>query len=221
MCFSATASFTASALLAFLGILAIKKAHRQKNMLFFAATPFIFAIQQFCEGLIWISVPTDPNGILHNIATYAFLFFAFLFWPLWIPIAAGFMEKSGWRKNVCHFSLLLGMLFSLFSITQMAQYSAWSTISECHITYPTYGSADNFSFTSFIYLCAILMPLFASSIRYAWLLAIAIAGSLAMSIVWYSAHVVSVWCFFAALISGVTLFLIDAHTRNIDHRKKV
>jgi len=58
MCFSATASFSAGAVLLGLGTLTVKSAHRRRKMVL-AAIPLLFAIQQLSEGVIWLTFRYD------------------------------------------------------------------------------------------------------------------------------------------------------------------
>ncbi len=53
MCFSAQASFGASAVLGIMGIYALRKAKQQER--FLAMVPLLFAIQQACEGIVWVT----------------------------------------------------------------------------------------------------------------------------------------------------------------------
>ena len=57
MCFSASASFSAAALLLGIGALTLRSAlaTRQPRALLFAAIPILFAIQQLIEGVIWLT----------------------------------------------------------------------------------------------------------------------------------------------------------------------
>ena len=54
MCFSATASFSAGAVLLGIGALTVKSSHRRREMPL-AAIPLLFAIQQLTEGVIWLT----------------------------------------------------------------------------------------------------------------------------------------------------------------------
>lgn len=56
MCFSATASFAASALLTGVGVMALRAVRRPEERLF-ALVPLLFATQQLTEGLVWMSYP--------------------------------------------------------------------------------------------------------------------------------------------------------------------
>lgn len=51
MCFSAGASFAAGTILSIVGVVAINKTDYKKQF-FFAATPLLFAVQQFAEGFL-------------------------------------------------------------------------------------------------------------------------------------------------------------------------
>ena len=64
MCFSASASFGASALLGVIGTVAVVKAKTTSQRLF-AVIPFIFSIQQLTEGLLWVAIkqPDSYYGI--------------------------------------------------------------------------------------------------------------------------------------------------------------
>ncbi|MEY4354791.1 MAG: hypothetical protein RLZZ609_3032 [Cyanobacteriota bacterium] len=96
MCFSATASFVAGALLLPTGAatlaIAWKKGQRQKLPL--AAAPLLFGLQQTLEGMVWLGIQTQPplattgQPVGPVVAALAYLFFAYVFWPVWMPLAA-------------------------------------------------------------------------------------------------------------------------------------
>lgn len=93
MCFSASASFIASASLGVLGVGALKSVHNRSQYAF-AAIPFIFATQQFTEGIIWLSM-THPEYARHQEwSTMVYLLFAQVIWPIWLPLAFYFLKKT-------------------------------------------------------------------------------------------------------------------------------
>ena len=65
MCFSATASFSAGALLLGIGTLTLRSAlaTRQRHALPFAAIPMLFAMQQLIEGVIWLTFAEEVTRI--------------------------------------------------------------------------------------------------------------------------------------------------------------
>jgi hypothetical protein len=220
MCFSAQASFTASALLALIGIAALMKARHQRPLLLFATIPFLFSIQQLCEGIIWMTDSTSPAGFAHSVATHMYLIFAYLIWPLWMPLSILALEGARWRRFACYTALCVALCFSMFTITQMVQTGFWARIDHSHISYPYYGSNFNFSLASFLYLYATGIPLLASHMRYTWLLAAAVCGSLAFTTHWYHAHVTSIWCFFAAILSALIFLVVSTEVNKNRARKK-
>lgn len=58
MCFSATASFTSSAIIGVIGVLTLAKSNQPKEWLF-ASIPLLFALHQFAEGAVWLALTGD------------------------------------------------------------------------------------------------------------------------------------------------------------------
>ncbi len=83
MCFSATASFTASALLCAGSVVAISRTTNFRALAL-ASIPLIFGIQQSLEGLVWIS---QPMSLTYYLGMYGFLFCAYTVWPILVPTA--------------------------------------------------------------------------------------------------------------------------------------
>src|SRR6188768_3673276 len=52
-----------------------------------ASIPLIFAVQQFTEGFLWLSLTSPRFAGLQSVATIVFLFFAQVVWPVWVPYA--------------------------------------------------------------------------------------------------------------------------------------
>ena len=77
MCFSATASFAAAALLLGIGTLTLKSAlaaHRQADLPF-AAIPMLFALQQLIKGVIWLTFS-------HQSLVGAYLMYVLVAFPI-------------------------------------------------------------------------------------------------------------------------------------------
>jgi len=47
-----------------------------------AVTPILFGVQQLTEGLLWLHLPTAPDGPGAANLTLLFLLFAQVFWPV-------------------------------------------------------------------------------------------------------------------------------------------
>src|SRR5437868_7049340 len=102
MCFSAPASFISSAVIATIGTAII---YRLPNKRFWAVAliPFFFAAQQFIEGFVWLSLP--HTGVAKNL----YLFFAYSFWPVWIPFSLWVAETRVKEKQLLMLFMGIGI----------------------------------------------------------------------------------------------------------------
>lgn len=58
MCFSATASFTSSAVIGVIGVATLARSTHRREWLF-ASIPLLFALHQFAEGMVWLGLTGD------------------------------------------------------------------------------------------------------------------------------------------------------------------
>lgn len=198
MCFSANISLSMSAILALIGTLTITKV-KEKAQIPFALIPYFFSIQQLTEGFLWLTLQGKLvfSFNMASVLIYIYLFFALLFWPIWIPISVFFLEKKNLRKKLLFISLLTGIIVSIFFIFSIVNYGITARIESNHILY-------EFKFLNIfylLYLIATALPFFLSSIEVLWLFGILLLFSLYMSYYFYINFITSVWCFFAALLS--------------------
>lgn len=200
MCFSAQASFIAGAGLSIAGIAKLKN-NNNKLMQKFAAIPLIFGIQQLCEGIVWITQADSSLVIYNEYARYAFLFFAFIVWPVWIPLSLYSFETKS-KKKLCLASLLgVGVVIASGLLWALIHLGARSTISCNHIEYiidlpETFGP-----WALFWYCMATIGPLFVTEKKDIRTFGYLIIASVLISGYFYAAHFTSVWCFFAAILS--------------------
>ena len=75
MCFSATASFTAGITLSALGVATLTQVSSRREILL-GSFPLLFAVQQFSEGLVWLTLGQTSLSSINSLVTYSFLFFA-------------------------------------------------------------------------------------------------------------------------------------------------
>ena len=209
MCFSATASFSASIGLTLLGALSIKKA-KTRSMRLFASTPLLFAVQQAAEGVVWLTA-THTSSCLLVSSTYAFLFFAFIFWPLWMPLVARTLEQNPQRKSLMNISVLAGCSVAAYSLWYIIYNSISAQIQHNHIAYISSGPTFAYYPMTVLYLLATVAPLFLSSVKHMWILGIGISVSYIVTVLQYTHNITSVWCFFAALLSGCVLYIVHVN----------
>ena len=202
MCFSVTASFTASLVLITCGIAALKYA-QEKRLKMIAAIPLIFGLQQFAEGTVWMSFLDPRFAFVRMTATYIFLACACIIWPLWIPIALSRFDVHYYKRFVP--SMIAGGICACAAIVYAFLYPI-SVIAGCNIAYnldfpyTEYSTYFN-SVVSLLYVIATIVPFFITRNKMLWCIGALIAVSYIISYVAYFEAFTSVWCFFAALIS--------------------
>lgn len=205
MCFSATASLTASALLTASGILAHKKV-TNPNLRLFASIPLLFAAQQCAEGIVWLTHTTNPT--LAHQAAYGFLFFAFILWPVWIPLSLLPTEQHPTRALLLKISLALGAAFATLSTWYLFTQSITINVINCSIAYHMADIGLDATLARVWYLSAAIAPFFVSSLKRIWIVGAAIMLGYALADAVYTHTFVSVWCFFAAVISCVVVWVV-------------
>jgi hypothetical protein len=207
MCFSATASFSAAIVLTGIGIATIKKSNH-KSQLLFASIPFFFGVQQFAEGILWLTIPRANYFVLQKIATYVYLLFAHVLWPLWVAIAIVMLEKMKTRKIIQKGFVLIGVTVSFYLAYHLINYNVTAKIEQHHINYILGYSDLMTNFWIFLYALATIAPPFFSHIKRMWVLGITILISYLITYYFYKNYILSVWCFFSSIISIMVFFFI-------------
>ncbi|CAD5265323.1 MULTISPECIES: DUF6629 family protein [unclassified Imperialibacter] len=218
MCFSASASFGASAVLATVGVVTLRKV-KDARQIPFAAIPLMFAAQQVSEGLVWIGLANPEHAAWSRFPVYIFLVFAQVIWPFWIPFAVFKMEKDSVRKRFLAAFLVVGLIFSSYILYCLFAFDVSAEISVGHIHY----SLDfPYAFTwisSVLYAIPTVVSLFVSSVKRLYTLGVCIALSYLVARWFFLGFVISVWCFFAAILSFIILWIVtglneDAKTQD-------
>ncbi len=213
MCFSAVASFSAGSVLTVAGIITTKKV-KTKGQLAFAAIPLLFGIQQLCEGFVWLSLTHLQYAHWQQAITHAFLFFAHALWPVWVPFAVLLFETKQPQKNIIFVFFILGLLLSIGEIFCLSFYKVDSRIYGHHIEYLITYPKPFITISEIVYGVTTLIPCFISSFKKMRWFAIVLATSLIVTGIFYRAWLISVWCFFAALLSVIIYCILAAQNKN-------
>lgn len=209
MCFSAEASFSASIVLGVVGIIAVKKT-QLRSQLAFACIPFLFAFQQFTEGVLWLSLSNEKFAFLEPISTYLFLIFAQILWPIWIPFSIMLIENVKKRKTILFVTFIIGLLLSIYLTYCFIFYDIRAEISEHHIKYNlSFPHINKYIWiTGCFYMISTVASTFISCNKGMKLLGSAILLSSILTYLFATNYFISIWCFFAAIISLLVLRVI-------------
>jgi hypothetical protein len=201
MCFSATISFLTAGLLFCIGVATLLKV-RSKKQIFIALIPFIFALQQASEGILWLTLPS-PQIYPHIItfAQYGFLTAAFLLWPIIIPSSLYMLEADSTRRRLMLICLTIGLLWALTAFYLMVTAGVHCAIVGSHILYDINESHVNRTMALLLYCCATILPFFIATRKDLKMFGVLLAISCALSYYMWYVHLTSIWCFFAAVLS--------------------
>jgi hypothetical protein len=210
LCFSTAASFGASAILSVAGVAAVTQAQTKAQRLF-AAIPFIFSIQQFFEGLLWLSIKNPDFVTDRSVPAYFFLFFALVLWPVYIPFTIWSLEKDKGRKKILSILLGIGTAISacLGSILLLYPVHVMTANHHIHFSFDLPLFAKNITWLSSLlyFIPTMIAPFISGSKKMKWL-GIVFIASYIFSLIFFSGFLVSVWCYFAALLSIVVLWIV-------------
>ncbi len=205
MCFSATASFVAGAALATAGIATLRHASRPSEIPF-AAIPLLFGIQQLIEGLIWLSF-RQTSPLPNPPLTFVYSLFSHILWPIYVPFAVRLLETVRWRRQALGVMQIAGIVVGLYLLYFLVRVPITSRVLGQHIVY----ESPHFYIGAVmaLYLSGTCVSSMLASNRIIRLFgALSLATFLAAYAI-HSATLVSVWCFFAAILS----FIVYAYFR--------
>lgn len=221
MCFSATASFTSSVVIGAMGIYSIKSV-TYTHQKYLAAIPFLFAVQQFSEGFVWLTLNYQLSIKYQDFFTQAFLSFAWIIWPILVPFALYKFEFGGkglpsakrslthplWRKFGLFLCLAAGVFTALYSLYQMIYLNPFPKIHDFHIAYEFKNIEATWTMNNYFYVVSTVVPFFLSKIREILVLAYVNAIALGIAYYFYINALPSTWCFMSASISLLIIWIM-------------
>ncbi len=207
MCFSAEASFAGGIIISAIGVVTVTKVHKPSQLLF-ACIPIFFGIQQINEGILWLTIPNPDHQTLLKFSTYVFLLMADVLWPVIIPLSVYFMEENRKKKKILRVLLITGISLSMYYTYCLFAYTVTPEIAGYHIKYNSDFPKILGLIAFGIYLIVTITPLFVSSIKKTHLLGAFMFLSCVVTAIFFTQFLTSVWCFFAALISGVIFWIL-------------
>ena len=201
MCFSATASFSTGIVLLGIGALAFKSV-RSPCEWPLAAVPLLFAFQQLSEGVIWLTFAHESPR-LNAVMTQFYSFFSHALWPAYIPLAILLLEPLGPRRRVLGAFLAAGLLVGAYLLIMLFAFPIVSRPTGQHIEYvaPHFFAA---TVMTLYLLSTTVSPMFSTHrlLKFFGVLSLLSFGA---AYFFYATWFISVWCFFAAILSVIVV----------------
>lgn len=209
MCFSAQASFTAGAGLLIVGAVTVQRT-RLRSELMYAWIPVLFGIQQLLEGALWLTFP-DRAPLLNTVLTHAYSFFSHVLWPIYVPLAALALETVPWRRRILTAIALLGGAVGVYLLATLFTLPIVATVTGQHIAYesPHFYALASMS----LYLMGTCASLMFSSHARVVAFGVAAFTSAVAAYLFYANWFISVWCFFAGVLSVIVLLYFTDPSR--------
>ncbi len=199
MCFSASASFIAGASLLAVGAVTVSKV-AQKTELPFAMIPVLFGLQQIVEGVIWLGLRFD-TPLLNAFMTQVYSLFSHVLWPIYVPLAVLLLEPVRWRRRTLSAFLWVGAAVGLYLLYTLVRFPVRAEAVGGHILYvsPHFYALVVMG----AYLAATCISAFFSSHKAVVAFGVVALLSFIAAYGFYALWFISVWCFFAAIQSGL------------------
>lgn len=212
MCFSAPVSFAAAAVLLPTGALAVRRAWRvDKRYVPLCLLPVLFGLQQFSEGMVWTTgAQSDTAGV--GVWSLGYMFFAWLAWPVWVPVSVYFLETGRRKILYVAFAVAGGMLGALQYVPYFA-HDGWlvTTFLTRAIRYEGVELLDFVTGrigTYAIYLAIIIAPLLLARDRDVKIFGILVSGVFTVTYLFFTYAYISVFCFGGAVMSLYLVMMI-------------
>jgi hypothetical protein len=186
--------------------MAVKK--KRLGFLPLALVPLAFGIQQIFEGFVWLGIKGD-NVESARAWALGFLFFSHFFWPFFIPLMSYSAEIQPRRRKFLGALTIMGVIFSACIYIPFLFREGWynPVVINCHLDYSTtvlFGALP----TRIIYAVIVLAGLFGSTNRNIKIFGGIAFVSIAVTVIFWSYAFISVWCFFAAILSAYLIYVI-------------
>jgi len=197
-------------MLSVIGIIAVKKIPAV-SLVPFAIIPLLFAVQQFSEGFVWLAGTNVISAAWKQPSVLFFLLFAQVVWPVWVPFSIFLLEKQPLRRKILLALLVAGAILAIYHLYCLAAFPVSAEIADHHIDYRLGYSSFAGGLGSMVYIMATILPPFISGVKKMPLLGLCILLSFLVTLFFYKTYVISVWCFFAALISVIVVLILSPY----------
>ncbi len=201
--YHAVEEFTLAGALIFIGLLTLAKASEPREIPF-ALLPLLFGLHEFAQGFVWLGMEGLIPPRAAEMAESYYVFYAKGFLQFWVPLAIWLLEPTGWRRTLTGGLALLGVFLAGYSLWALSIEPAHVYLLKGALVYDTPRTAYFWLGAAYVLTtCGSLMLSSSIAVQlYGWLNFIGLS-----LIYWLRPEAFSsLWCLYAALLSGVLYF---------------
>jgi hypothetical protein len=202
MCFSASANFVGSGVLAAVGVVTLTKVKHRRELLF-ATLPILFAIHQFIEGFVWLGLDGNLSPAVAHDMGAAFMLYAQGLLPFLLPLSVLLFEPTAKSRERMLPFLVLGGGTTLYILWALTAYPLELYVRGNSIVY--INQATNNMAVAVLYVIATCGSLFFSKIRMMVIFGAANLVILLVVMAFKRYAFTSLWCAYAAIASAIIL----------------
>lgn len=202
MCFSPEADFVAAAVVGTIGVATLRQV-REPRELIVGALPMLFALHQFVEGFVWLSLRGQVSTGLGQAAIDVYVVYAYAVLPIIVPIGFWLIEPSPRHRRWILPFIALGAVVGLYLLWHVTSHTVTATGHDAAISYAT--NIPEGYLAGVGYVIATCVPALLSSRRYLqWFGVVNLVG-VGVAATVHRVEFASVWCLYAALASLLIL----------------
>lgn len=207
VCFSAEADLAAAALLAPVGVIALRRAPSRRDLPI-AALPALFALHQAIEVFVWLGIDGRVGIGTMQAAIVGYLLIAQVLLPALVPWGIWLIEPEGPRRRLLVGLMAIGAATGGYLAYGLATHPPHAYEVDHALIYAT-DVYIGWTVTAG-YLVASLGAMLLSSHRYlVWFGTVNVVGASIAAIVYFE-QFTSIWCLYAALVSVMILVHLRA-----------
>jgi len=190
----------------------------QPKEVLFALLPLFFAIHQFTEGFVWLGVgghiPTQATSFFAAI----FIYYAQAALPFLIPLSLWLIESNKNRKKWLMLLSILGFSLTIYATYYLALTPSSVSVVNNTLYYYNPWTTNIYYATSYVITtCGALMLSSSLAIELFGLLNLI---GLVLIFWWRPYGFTSLWCLYAAVISGLLYFyFVERRTKFLQELK--
>ncbi|EAR22979.1 hypothetical protein NB231_14203 [Nitrococcus mobilis Nb-231] len=153
------------------------------------------------------------------MAAMGFLFFAYFLWPFFVPLAALLVETKTSRRTLFKGFTIIGFLFGASLYIPLLINQDWLSVTTVKgsILYEStliYDGIIPRTTLRIVYAVIVAVPLLFSTVNSLRIFGALIFISVTISAALFAYAFVSIWCFFAAILSAFVVYIIHHEAKH-------
>jgi len=223
MCFSPVGDLVGGAVVVAIGLEACRHVKGRSENVAIAAFPLLLGLHQIDEAFVWWGLQGHVPSDVGRVAMWIYLVVALVVLPTLVPLLLGIFEPSSRRRRHYVPFLLLGLAVSSVILEAMLVGHPTAHLGSYHLAYSV--GLKRGALVIGLYIVATCGPLFVSGNRWLqWFGAANLVAVVVLAVLCANGFA-SLWCFYAALVSGAIALHLrfrgpSANRRSSDYQEQ-